>query len=282
MTSRRVLLTGATGFVGRQIHRCLLEAGHLVVAAVRPDSVAKLEQGGLAAEIVVIDDVFAVTADDWAGHCNGIDAVIHAAWYVNPRDYLDSRENIRCVAGSMALAEGAMRAGVGHFIGVGTCAEYRLPSDHLTIDHPLEPKTLYAASKIAVFQMLQQMFKTGGPIFSWCRIFYLHGEGEYPQRLVPYVRQKLEQGQVAKLSKGTQLRDFLNVREAGAMIAGVVDSGQAGPINICSGVGVRLRDFIEAIADEYGRRDLLEFGTADIHPSDPAAVVGVCNVISAG
>ncbi|MDQ0456940.1 NAD-dependent epimerase/dehydratase family protein [Rhizobium paknamense] len=279
--AKRILLTGATGFVGRQIHLSLIEAGHEVVAPLRLGGIDRLKEAGTPAHIIATDDLFDLSPQIWAEHCQGIDAVIHAAWYVNPVDYLDSPENFRCVAGTMALAEGAARAGVAHFIGVGTCAEYRWPSERLTVDDPLEPRTLYAAAKIGCFHMLQQFFKAKALPFSWCRIFYLFGEGEHPRRLVPYVRQKLQAGEVAKLSKGTQLRDFLDVREAGSMIAGVVDTGQEGAINICSGQAITIRAFVEKIADEYGRRDLLEFGTADIHPSDPLAVVGVCNVARA-
>ena len=99
-------------------------------------------------------------------------------------------------------------------------------------------------------------------------------------RLAAYVRRQLEDGKTVQLTSGTQLRDFLDVSEAGAMIADVVETRQAGAINICSGEAVTIRTFVERIADEYGRRDLLEFGTVPPHASDPAAVVGVCNLVS--
>ncbi|MGV1897094.1 NAD-dependent epimerase/dehydratase family protein [Agrobacterium vitis] len=275
---KTILLTGATGFVGRQIHRALLDAGHSVVAVVRPHSASVLAAEGRAARVIETADVFAQSADWWAAQCQGCDAVIHAAWYVEAGKYLDSPLNFHCVTGSLALAQGAARASISHFIGLGTCVEYRLPSDHLTVDSPLEPKTLYAAAKLSTYQMLDRYFAGLGLGFSWCRIFYLYGEGEHPARLVPYLRQRLEQGAIAKLSKGTQWRDFLDVKEAGKMIAGVVDTGQTGAVNICSGKAVTIRALAERIADDYGRRDLLEFGTAEIHPTDPLAVVGVCNV----
>ncbi|GEO83493.1 MULTISPECIES: NAD-dependent epimerase/dehydratase family protein [Alphaproteobacteria] len=276
---KKILLTGATGFVGRQIHRALTQAGHTVVPVIRPGTQARLiEDRGDAAPIVSVD-LFAEDASWWSGTCGDIDAVVHSAWFVEPGKYLDSPLNLACVAGTLALAQGAAAAGVGHFVGIGTCMEYRLPSDHLTVDAPLEPKTLYAASKLSVYQMLQRYFADMATAFSWCRLFYLYGEGEYPNRLVPYVRGQLEQGQVAKLSSGTQLRDFLDVREAGASVAQVVETGQEGAINICSGRPTTIRELVEAVADEYGRRDLLEFGTAAIHSADPAAVVGVCNLV---
>lgn len=157
--------------------------------------------------------------------------------------------------------------------------EYRLPSDHLTVHSPLDPRNFYAACKLSAYYMLQQWLEFRGVPFSWCRIFYLYGEGEHPRRLASYVRQRLECDEIAQLSSGTQIRDFLDVREAAAMIAGVVKTRQAGAINICSGEPITIRAFVEQIADEYGKRHLLQFGIVPPHPSDPAAVVGVCNLI---
>ncbi len=277
---KKILLTGATGFVGRQIYLALTQAGHVVIPLIRSHSAPGLPERATDDHAILSADLFAETSDWWAKRLEGVDAVIHAAWYVEPGKYLDSPLNLNCVAGTLALAQGATEAGIRHFIGVGTCMEYRLPSKRLTIDAPLEPATLYAACKLSVYHMLTQYFAKTEATFSWCRLFYLHGEGEYPARLVPYIRERLGRAEVARLSAGTQLRDFLDVRQAGAMIADVVETGQPGAINICSGIPTTIRQLAERIADEYGRRDLLEFGTAAIHPSDPAAVVGLCNAIT--
>ncbi|SIQ59938.1 dTDP-6-deoxy-L-talose 4-dehydrogenase (NAD+) [Rhizobium sp. RU20A] len=275
-----VLVTGATGFVGRQVVKALLANDHTVTAICRPGSEGKLGTLADKVAIIVSADMFRESEEWLAGHLTGKDAVIHVAWYVEPGKYLDSPENLACVEGSLRLARAAVAAGVGHVIGVGTCFEYRLPSDHLTVESPLAPQTLYAASKLSVYHMLGQYLAKQDTRFSWCRLFYLFGEGEHPARLVPYVRGRLAAGETAKLSAGTQIRDFLDVAIAGAMIADVVRTGQPGAINICSGRPTTIRALVEGIADEVGRRDLLEFGTAAIHPSDPAAVVGVCNAIA--
>jgi nucleoside-diphosphate-sugar epimerase len=276
---KTVLLTGASGFVGRQICRALLDDGYEVVATVRRQSarMADLEPGIF--RIIETDDLFEETEEWWSEKLAGIDAVVHAAWYVEWRKYVDSDANLDCLKGTLSLIRAAARRGIGHFIGLGTCMEYQLPSSRLTIDSPLQPQNLYSACKLSVYHILLEYFKHEGLAFSWCRIFYLYGEGENPSRLVPYIRRQLEHGETARLSAGTQVRDFLDVKRAGQLISNVVTTGQRGAINICSGMPITIRQLAETIADEYGRRDLLEFGTAPIHPSDPSVVVGVCNAI---
>jgi dTDP-6-deoxy-L-talose 4-dehydrogenase (NAD+) len=274
-----VILTGATGFVGRQIHRWLADAGHDVSVVLRPGSEERLIVPVEQKTRLMSPDLFAESEEWWRAALTGVDVIVHCAWYVVPGKYLDAAENFDCVSGTLRMAHAAAAVGVRHFVGVGTCFEYRLPSEALSVDSELSPATVYAACKLSVYHMLTQFFAKQGTNFSWCRLFYLFGEGEHPARLVPYVRERLDNGEVARLSAGTQRRDFLDVVQAGAMIADVVATGQSGAINICSGKSTTIRQLVEAIADEYGRRDLLEFGTAAIHPSDPAAVVGICNAI---
>ena len=119
------------------------------------------------------------------------------------------------------------------------------------------------------------MLPQHGVEFAWCRLFYLYGEGEDARRLVPYLRAKLTAGEPAELSSGTQVRDFLDVREAGRMIAEVALGSMQGPVNICSATPITVRALAERIADEYGRRDLLRFGVRPDNLVDPPVVVGV-------
>ncbi len=278
---KTVLLTGASGFVGRQVARALVARGHRLKLVLRPGG---LERSGLAArnpEVIETDDVFAESSDWWAAQLAGVDSVIHAAWYVEPGKYLDSPVNIDCAAGSLALADGAIRAGIRHFIGVGTCFEYRLPNAAITESAALGPVTLYAAAKLALCKMLSHRFAGSGVDFTWARLFYLHGEGEHPDRLFPMLHRKLGAGQAVSLSSGDKIRDFLDVAVAGRLIATLAETGQPGIANICSGHPVTIREVALDIADRYGRRDLLAFGSATVHPRDPAAVAGVCNVIPA-
>jgi nucleoside-diphosphate-sugar epimerase len=278
---RKILLTGAPGFVGRQIARSLVASGHRPVLILRPGGFARTGLDASDADVIETADLFGESTDWWQHALAGVDAVIHAAWYVEPGKYLDSTENIRCVEGSLRLADAAVREGVARFVGVGTCFEYRLPNAEITADAEVGPATLYAASKLALFHMLEKHFDGSGTSLAWARLFYLFGDGEHPARLFPMLHRRLAAGEKVQLSSGEKLRDFLDVADAGRMIAGLAATEQKGVVNICSGKAVTIREIAESIADEYGRRDLIEFGTGTVHPRDPQAVVGVPNLIVA-
>lgn len=145
----------------------------------------------------------------------------------------------------------------------------------MSIDTPLKPITPYAAAKAAAFLALSQFFAAANLEFAWCRLFYLYGDGEDERRFVPYLRTKLSNGEFAELTSGTQVRDFMDVTEAGSMIANIVQSKRIGAVNVCSGKGISIRELAEQIADEYGRRDLLCFGKRPDNLVDPPVVVGV-------
>lgn len=270
------LVTGSTGFVGGHVLRHLLDRGErlrLVSRDANAHDADVLGRDGV--EVVTTSDCFAESAEWWASTCENIDRILHLAWYVNPSDYLVSDRNLACVEGTFALAQGAVAAGVRRFVGIGTCFEYDLEAGRMTTLTPLKPTTLYAAAKVALYQLLKEYFRKYELSFAWCRLFYLYGEGEDPRRLVRYVRDRLEAGEPVELTSGNQVRDFTDVADASGDIIGVLDSDQVGPVNICSGNGVTVREFVEGIADEYGRRDLLRFGARPDNLVDPPVVVGV-------
>ena len=260
-----ILLTGATGFVGRQVLDELCGRGARIRPVVRDGKQGQIPASPAIESIVTTADLWAETIGWWAEACRGVDTVIHVAWYAEPGQYLQSIKNLECLSGTLQLAQGAARAKVRRFVGVG----------HLEVKTPLKPTTLYAAAKAAAFMTLAQYLPQQGIEFAWCRLFYLYGEGEDARRLVPYLRAKLAAGEPAELTSGNQLRDYLDVREAARQLADAALGRVQGPVNICSGEGVTIRALAERIADEYGRRDLLRFGARPDNLVDPPVVVGV-------
>lgn len=271
---KRILLTGATGFVGRQILTALLKADVELRLVIRTGHESRLPQSG-GAEIVYTADLFNESADWWAEVCGGVDVVIHAAWYAEPGVYMQSPKNLDCLSGTLSLAVGCIQADVKRFVGIGSCSEYDMSIGRLSIDTPLRPTTPYAGAKAAAFLALSTLLPQLGIGFVWARLFYLYGEGEDGRRLVPYLRARLSAGEPAELTSGTQIRDYLDVEVAGTQIAELALGKMLGPVNVCSGQAQTVRELAEKIADEYGRRDLLRFGARTDNPFDPPCVVGV-------
>jgi nucleoside-diphosphate-sugar epimerase len=272
----RVLVTGATGFVGQAVLKTLKRRNHDdLICVLRSATADRLGDMKNHLKIIETPDLFAPPADWWQQVCNDVDIVLHLAWYAEPGKYLTASRNLDCLAGTLALAQGAARAGVRRFVGVGTCFEYDLSLGRLPPDAPLDPQTPYAASKAAAYMTLKQWLPLQGVEFLWARLFYLYGEGEDRRRLVPYLHQQLQAGLPADLTSGSQIRDFMDVKDAAAMLVRDVFSDRQGASNIASGQGITVRQLAESIADGYGRRDLLNFGARADNLTDPPCVVGL-------
>lgn len=270
-----VTLTGATGFVGRQILRTLLERGFSIRVLVRdPSRLHDIRPRG-ALEVVETSDLFAEVTGRLKELLEGSDTLVHAAWHGEP-GYYTSPMNLACLTGTLNLAQAFAAVGGRRFVGVGTYAEYDPSAGLMTTDTPLVPNNLYAACKASAFQTLRCFLSTESMSFAWCRIFNLCGEDADGRGLVPYIRRQLGAGQEVLLTRGDQVRDFLDVKEAAGMIADVALGEQQGAVNICSGEGLTVRQVAERIADEYGRRDLLRFGARPENIFfDPPRVVGL-------
>jgi dTDP-6-deoxy-L-talose 4-dehydrogenase (NAD+) len=197
---------------------------------------------------------------------------------VDPGIYLHSEKNLDCLKGTLSLAQAAAKAAVRRFIGIGTCFEYDDSVGFVSTDTPLRPRTIYGASKAAAFTAMSSFLPQHKVEFLWCRLFYLFGEGEKPSRLFPYLHQRLAAGLAVELTSGKQVRDFLDVAEAATQIVELASGTQQGPINVCSGVPITVRQFAESIADEYGQRSLLQFGARPDNLLDPPLLVGVKSI----
>lgn len=276
---KRILITGASGFVGRQIVKALDGLDLKIVPVVRDEGKCSFDGQLNIERIVMSKDIFQESFEWWGAQCKGVDIVIHAAWYTEPGEYLQSLRNMDCLIGSLNLAKGAVCSGVKRFVGIGTCFEYDLSAGVVSKDTQLKPLTPYASSKAALFMVLSRLLPVQSVEFAWCRLFYLYGEGEDERRLVPYLHKQLSRSNVVELTSGKQIRDFLDVAVAGRVIAETAIGEQCGVINVCSGIPITVRQIAEQIADKFGRRDLLKFGHRQDNLIDPPCVLGIPNYI---
>lgn len=271
---KKVVVTGASGFLGSQIVQKLLEAELDVRAVLRDGAQHRELPSWVTSSAVFTRDVFNEKTSWWEAVCEGSFAVVHTAWFTTPGEYVNSIQNLACLSGSLPIAEGAIAAGVKRFVGIGSCFEYDLSQGPASIETPLLPKTLYAGTKVALFHVLQNLFSESKSEFVWARLFYLFGVGENDRRLFPYLKNQLSKGLPAYLSDGDQVRDYLDVEVAARRIVELLLGHQTGPVNVCSGEGVSVREFAERVAHSYQRNDLLVFGARERNQFDPNFAVG--------
>ncbi len=197
--------------------------------------------------------------------------VFHCAWYAVPGDYLHSQENLTALADSLNLARGAKENDCRHFVGVGTCFEYDTGPQPLSETSPTGPRSLYAAAKLALHLVLEQMRGEGMGV-TWARLFYLYGPMEDARRLVPSVVRALLAGEPVAISPGQQVRDFLHVEDVAAALAALGQRHLDGVFNIGSGQPVTVADVAITLGRLCGSEALVRLGARPYSPGDPMYV----------
>jgi dTDP-6-deoxy-L-talose 4-dehydrogenase (NAD+) len=185
--------------------------------------------------------------------------VIHVAWYVNPNDYNTSLRNYTCFSGTKKIALACKKNKIKKFVGIGTCFEYDLNFRYLSVYTPLKPLSIYAKNKVKTFKYCNNLFLKSGIDFLWCRLFYLFGNGEPKEKLFSYLKSKLIKKEKITLGNKNIVRDYLNIKKAAKIIVENSLKDTNGPLNICSGKGVTLKEIADKMIKKYGGKNLVKF-----------------------
>ena len=266
---KKVLLTGASGFIGRQCLAPLTEAGyevHAVTSGPVPEgatqSTVQWHRADLLDAQAVPELMTRVRPTD----------LLHLAWYTVPGEYWTSPENYRWMHATLDLVRQFERCGGERVVVAGSCAEYDLRYDLCSEEFtPLAPSSPYATCKHELHLMLDEMARRNGLKLTWGRVFFLYGPHEYPKRLVASVIRSLLRGEEALCSHGRQMRDYMHVADAGRAFAALLESGLRGAVNVASGKAVTIEEIVRTIAAKLGRVDLLRLGA--LSADEPRAIV---------
>jgi len=301
---KRILVTGASGFVGRHTLDPLCAYGFEVHGVMAPGEALDV-RGVVEHSVDLLDpnQVRRLVSDVAPNH------LLHLAWCTEPGEYWEAPENLDWVAASLTLARTFHEHGGRRMVMAGSCAEYdwaaaccmaqgtdsslpqgggrgedgsrngtntypaaeEISETSTCVERvtPCNPATLYGISKHALHTLISAFNARVGISGAWARIFSLYGPEEDPRRLVASVIRALLSGEPVECTHGEQVRDFLHVADAGSALAALVDSGVEGSVNVASGNAAPLRDLLHVLGKDLGRADLIRLGAKPAPENDP-------------
>lgn len=254
----KILVTGATGFIGSALVPLLVKQGHEVIATYRTERKAVL------ADSSNVDwkrlDVSSPPDNPYVA-LGCPDRMVHLAWSGLP-NYKDSFHLTENLPADEAFLLSMLRGGLGHLLVTGTCFEYGLQEGELREDAPCIPDNPYGQAKNILRQRLESAVADMGGVFQWARLFYIYGPGQSERSLFAQLERALLDGAESfDMSGGQQVRDYLPVDVVAEYLSAIVSQETIqGAINVCSGRNISLVELVRKYLAARGANIRLNLG----------------------
>jgi len=245
----------------------LVDAGYEVCAVVRPGSDGPAGVASHPCDLTSGSAVDALCAAVRATH------LVHLAWCTGLRDHKTSDRNLRWVAGGARLLEAFRRHGGRRVVAAGTYAEYGTYAGVCREDAAVAPAFLYATAKWSLGSLALAYGSASEFPVTWARLFTLYGAGEPNIRLIPHLAESLAAGHPVDTTAGTQVRDFVHVRDVALALVVLLSEDHHGVANVGTGEGRTIRAVISMVAERLGRHDLIRFGTVRASSAESSAQI---------
>lgn len=272
MKSKRVLVTGANGYIGTHVVKALLAQGHRVVACDLafdrvPDGAQRLDA-----------DIFAPDADIYR-QAGEPDCLIHLAWRNGFRHNADT--HIADLPLHVGFLSRMLDAGLKSLSVMGSMHEVGYWEGAITADTPTRPLSFYGVAKNALRQAVEILIKDKDVCFHWLRGYYIYGDDAHSSSVLGKLLEAEQRGQALfPFTSGKNRYDYIEVGELARQIAAAsLQTRYQGIINCCSGDPVSLGEMAERFIRMHGLKIRLQYGAFPDRPYDSPGVWGDAAVI---
>lgn len=234
----KVIVTGASGYLGRHVVRALSRRGVSVIAIAR---------GDLGADLAGVQqlnrDLWSLTPEEWVEYAQDA-TLIHLAWRDGFRH--ESIAHMGELSKHFSLVNTLAELGLKRFVSIGSMHEIGPTEGLITEEIACNPVSQYGIAKNAFQSAAAELCARTGISFAWLRCFYIIGDDERNHSVFTRIlEQSLAGDSDFPLTTGTAQFDFIDVAELGELICSVSLSSTCGIVNLGSGNVQSLRSAIE-------------------------------------
>ncbi len=272
--SKKVIVSGATGFIGQHLIPILLKDGYEVLAISRNQKRAEFLPWFKDVKFISYD----FHSDQQITKVEGFRGLIHLAWQDLPNydSSIHVKKNLPC---SYRFIDSLIDKGVNQVLIAGTCFEYGLKSGAISSSSTTEPTTQYAIAKDTLRKKLTLLSFKKDFNLQWARIFYMFGKGQNSNSIISQLDFAIKNNQkVFLMSGGEQLRDYLPVEKASEKLSNLYKSGNKGIFNICSGKPISIRNLVESYIEKKNSNIIPKYGYYPYSVYEPMQFWGIQNI----
>ena len=239
----KIAVTGATGFIGRHLVAELERNSISPILICRPSTELP---AALSRHTVVRIDLRYVPVKAFE-LISQPDVLIHLAWRGLP-NYKSLHHFEEELPAQYRFLKALVESGLKNLLVTGTCFEYGMQSGPLSEDSEVRPNNPYGFAKDTLRRQLEYLQQVSPFNLTWARLFYLYGEGQAENSLLPQLKRAVERGdRVFNMSGGEQLRDYLPVADVVKhLVSLAMNERDNGVVNVCSSTPVSVRKLVES------------------------------------
>jgi nucleoside-diphosphate-sugar epimerase len=242
----KVLLTGATGFLGTHVIEVLLKKNCQIVASSADSEHAKGKNWYRKVQYIPLNLEFVEDEINYFEYFGKPDLMIHLAWEGLPNYKDEFHEKIN-LPRHYRLLSSLIFHGLKDLTVTGTCFEYGMHEGACKEDMEVHPDNAYGRAKNQLRLQLENLKKDRDFSLKWVRLFYMYGEGQDPNSIFSQLEKALERGDMEfNMSAGEEIRDFMPVEKVAKNIVAIAfQKSMEGVINNCSGVPVSINKLVD-------------------------------------